>query len=831
MRNQLKPTLSFNHFTGLLTLETLAGMIYLLALPRDPKNSLLLGYSLQRLALVAFLGIFLLLFGFFTWKISRNPQAFKASRTRFLGSRGFGWSLFGLFILFLAGFLWTNYPRYMLLDTQLAYYERLMPIAVWQWIICLETMLVLYFGKRALSEPVKADMKRTLLPAVVVFLGMLCVWLLIHLTQLGLTVDPVSWRQMGSPLLVWQICVALLAAALLAWAEAHWLHFFTAHNRWVEVVLLIAVYSLTLALWLPQPIQPAYSAPRVTPPNYEIYPYSDAMYYSAAAESLLTGNGLYGHAVVPRPFFITVLAFLIQAADGKFEQVIFLQTFLLAFIPVLLYLIGRDLGGRPLGLAAAVMAAFREVDAIATTTYLQVSHSKLLLSDMPTLLATLLFTWLLIRWLKDHPIHPVWAVLAGSGLGWVMLFRTQFVVVLPVLWMVLALQKRMPWRRWLPTCGLITLGLILMVLPWLVRNYSLTHQFIFDDSQTQTQFVAGRYQFDDSGDTGNADGSIGQAILQHPLQVAGFIANHFLRNEICILFVTPPVNLYDSVKVTMEQVPFWHEDAIRLTGVQALQLAVVLLLMSIGLVSQWRKNHWAGLLPLILQLAYTGSNALARNSAGRYNLPVDWTGYFYLAAGVLQLWAWVIDNLTEVKPISEASPARSGRSLIFAAAAVLLVGAIIPLTELAYPQRYGPIDAALLPGLLKSWGVAQSISATDSQILYGRELYPRYYQPGTGEQGSNWVAFSPQDYCRMGFIVMGTDGVHQVIVRVNKPPEGFGNRADVVVLGKNAEGLVRGQSVVYVDAQTIILRDSSGVKVFQAEPANGTCEAGNLPVD
>jgi hypothetical protein len=371
------------------------------------------------------------------------------------------------------------------------------------------------------------------------------------------------------------------------------------------------------------------------------------------------------------------------------------------------------------------------------------------------------------------------------------------------------------WKSWLSRFGLVYAGLLLMILPWLVRNYALTGRILFDDPATQTQFLQQRLGMDVRDP--DLNGSFLQLAIRNPGAILSYTTNHFLRNEIATLFVTPPQRFVETVDTMMTEYPFWRDDQIQLNSGQSIQLAVTLGLMALGIGALFARWGWAGLIPLAVNLAYTLSNALARNSSGRYNLPVDWVGYLYLMAGLIQIGWWVLQGL-RLLPIESGTLAEkqealmiklSMRSIGLAAMGLLLIGGIIPITESVFPQKYESLTRSDLIRVLREWSVDPNAAKellADPQVTfaYGRELYPRFYRPGIGEMGSTWVAYAPLDFCRMGFVITGPAGVDQVLVTLDRPPKVFPNRADTLVLGRMAFALVRGKSVEYLQAEMII---------------------------
>jgi len=801
-------------FFIVIAIESLAVMVYIGSLPRDPKNSILLGYSLQRLVLMGAMLLPAAVIGYFA--LMKNTGWLK----RLAEGK---WYLPIFLVLggcFLASLAITQLPISLVDEAYFAYFERLYPILVWVWITSLETILFITWLRYGWSSESIRDHKPVLKAALIAAVVLLVSTIIILATRMGLTPDTEGWRKMGSPLLAWQIAIAIVGGMiLLLVGENNSGKISLRAKVAIDAGLIVILYGLALALWLPQPLQNSYFSPEARPPNHQIYPYSDALYYSVAAESVTIGEGLYGGEVTPRPFYLTLLSYISAAAKGDYAQIINLQSLLLVLIPVFLYLIGKQLMSRPLGFAVGLLGVFRELNGILSTRYIELSNSKMILADLPALLAILVFTWLLIIWWKKHSENLLWALAVGGALGWVMLFRTQTVVLLPFTILMLVLQFPRRWRFWLGRTAIFCAGMILIITPWLVRNFSLKGALIFDDPVTQTQFLQGRYGMDVRDP--NVNGSLLQIALRNPGVVLSFASNHFLRNEIATLFVTPPQRFSESVDTLMTEYPFWRDDMIRLDFGQSIQLIIVLGLIALGLgalVARWR---CVGLVPLMVNIAYTASNALARNSSGRYNLPVDWVGYFYLCAGLLQIVIWVmlgirknVDGQGETIKFSpqKISPAKG----VLLAVGLLLIGSLIPITEAVFPQRYEIITSDTLPALLRTWGVKPDqlekiIAEPDMVIRYGLELYPRFYKPGIGEAGSTWASYAPLDFCRMGFVVTGPQGVEQVLVMLDRPPKVFPSRADTLVIGKRASALVRGKPIEYIQALWIIQPGESPV--------------------
>ena len=282
-----------------------------------------------------------------------------------------------------------------------AYYERLLPLLIWSGLFCLQgTAWLVWVGDfpwHALRFQQKVF--RAAAVALSIFLG---VWALVGLSGLGITADQIGWGKPAVPLLEWQIWLVLMIGTGFL--------LFLAYRRWPrrknclwrrDWLLAGAIWLFAAGLWINQPVHTAFFATAGREPNYEIYPFSDGAYYGLFAQNVLIGNGFKGGEVPPRPFYITLLAGFHALAGQPYEKVIVVQTLLLAFLPVVLYFIGKELHSRPLGLMIALLAILRELTAMITSPITdKASTSQMFFADLPSALAISLWALLALMWVK-----------------------------------------------------------------------------------------------------------------------------------------------------------------------------------------------------------------------------------------------------------------------------------------------------------------------------------------------------------------------------------------------------------------------------------------------
>jgi hypothetical protein len=678
-----------------------------------------------------------------------------------------------------------------------AYAQRLTPLVFWLSLAALE-----FIAERMWSQfraaPATFDVLRISLYA---FLGLAALAAFIAVTRLGLMpYNDGSWGVPTTPLLEWQIALALILAlaAIL----------FASKIRLPDPLIPFSIYLFTALLWLTQPVNPGFFATAPRAPNFEIYPFSDALIYAQYAQSALIGNGFLWPDVPTRPLYIAFLTWLHAIAGQDYTRVIFLQTLVLAAFPATLYLLGKEFGGRPLGLGLAFLAAFRDLTAnVAAPFASNYTYSKLFFSEIPAALLLSIFALMVIRWLRQP--KPAWyPLLAGGILGLSALIRLQSVVllaaVIPLGFFIL--QNR---RKWLIGSALMCVGVALALIPWLARNLRATGGLVLDNPISQTMVLARRW----GGDNGNAliprlpnegdaqyssrmTGLALQSLRQDPGRILGSALNHFFNNEIGNLLVFPLRDRLDSpAELLWPQHPFWQAWRSQPTAGQIPVIWLYLLIFAVGLAAAWRKNGIIGLLPLALTLVYNAWTALFLSSGDRFLVPVDWAVYLYHFLGLLTFASllltglkgarenvvdWVSTRYNGGQAGTESVPV-SWRGLALVSSLILLAGASLPLTEAVVP-KISPPRVSLTPQ-------AGEIALT------GRAIYPRYYDAGDGEPGSGKLGYGESDEARLVFFLLGEQST-LVIFPLETAPKFFPNTSAVAIVGTQESGFVRAREIL-----------------------------------
>lgn len=810
----------------LAALEALAACIWLASLPSDAGAGPL-GFSAERLLLMGLLVAAGFISACLAWAVCRPTVRawLKPPLRRVLRN--------ALFLLLPALAFFSGAVLIALLNLYhtsgafhyLAYYQRLLPPLVWLILTSLELFAVLAwtggFHWRALAE------QRS------VFRAWLGVWaafglaaLFVALTGIGRQPDVVGWGRPTVALLEWQIGLAWAAGTIFLLALAR--RGSPASPRWnarLDWLLAAAIWLLAVSLWLGQPVRPAFFATQGRAPNYEIYPFSDGAYYGTFAQSLLIGNGFKVEEIPPRPFYISLLAVFHAIGGQAYEHVIILQTLFLAFFPVVLYLLGGELHSRPAGLAAALLVILRELTAVIAVPFTDnASNSKLFFADLPSALALSLWVYVVVRWMRDPLRRWLAPLVVGGGMGLVMLFRTQGIFLLPAVLLAALLLLRRRRGAWLRSVLLLVIGLGLAVAPWLWRNWETKGELAFDDPKSQTGAMAARYSLDghdprytyQPGEDVQAYADrvthgIFEFIFTHPNVVARFVTAHFLNAETANVLVLPVrAGLNSPAELWMPTEAFWEFWQGDFTAGQAALFFLNLGLIALGVGACWARLGWAGLVPLLANLSYNFSMALARNSGGRYLLAVDWVAVLYAAVGLLEISLAVCAALG-LSPRrlalllagarSSAAWAEQTRPRIWmrrhpwmfglsTGLAFLLMGAFPLAVERLAPVRYPQasqdqlLEEALraAPSLDRS-AAERFLAQPGAGIVKGRALYPRYYAAGEGEPYTAKAGYQPLDYPRTVFQVVSAQFNGLAILKDEQPPAVFPNASDVLLLG------------------------------------------------
>jgi hypothetical protein len=843
------------------SLVGVAALILLVANPGEAEYIWILGLLKSRFSLA--MGILLGVVIFVSVSFKTWHEAKWAARFKNLGHAivHYQYIYYLLAILLPVTFIVGSQILYSspLLD---GYIENLGPKILWILALSLTTWLILPILRHGDSLQVFAPRARNLRLGFFVFLGLLFLWGITLLTGLGIHPDTIGWDDPGVPILAFQVGLALLAGVIFLVAKyalggeiVRDKRLTTTLRSYSDLVIVIVLWFVAFWLWGTESLTPTYFSPQPVAPNFEYYPYSDAAGHDMTAQRLLVGAGFSG--IARKPLYAVFLALLHGIAGQSYEQVMLLQVAVLAFLPVLIFLLGKKLHHAVSGVIAALILIIREWNAIVLSGDIGVSHAKLMMSDLPATLGVVLLTWMVVSWL-DKPIKQRLLPLGiGGVLGLLLLVRPQMVVLVPamILLVAIAFYRQLKWG--LLNIGLIILGFGLALSPWLWRSHQLTGQLLLNDPNQQA-FLTQLYSLDPRQDpverlpaesdrdfSQRIDDTISQFVRTHPDTVIGFITSHFAHNEVSIV-QSLPLSFWWSHNINSDYFILWETHGKRLwseccspqTYVQAVPLwnqsqgdfpksapfmvFSNLAVLAIGLTVAWVRRDLIGWIPLGVSLIYSLSTALGRYSGWRLILPADWAIFLYYAMGLGQITLWLFafyrgrrsdqedeikDNMWQRISRVHCLPKYSWRSTVLLSIGLFSLGLLPLMLEAWIPPRYPSLpsqeDLMRIPALafedtkIDDW--AAWVEENNAITLYGRALYPRFYFPDQGQPGKGHPAFAVRDYSRLGFYLVGPQSAH-VIVPLENSPEFFPNAADALVIGCQADD--------FLDAVVIIVQDT-----------------------
>jgi hypothetical protein len=571
----------------------------------------------------------------------------------------------------------------------------------------------------------------------------------------------------------------------------------------LDVGIVIALWLIAFILWQTQMASSAYNMLFPALPNFQRYPFGDAMLYDVTAQGLLMGKPIPADFWA-KPLYSFFLALLHLFAGQNFDLVVMLQVAFLAFIPAFVYLLTRILGGRLAGILAAFMVIWRERNGIALSNIIQVSHSKLLLSDVFAMGAMVVLIWLMLLWLEKPATRRAIPVAVGGAMGLLILVRGHPVLIVPFLFLVAFLFARQDLPLLRDGLWKLALGLAMVLLPWFWHTYDLTGKFAFQDTTSsfaQKDAFVQTYSESSNANSGSYEqfeAQIVQQTLQHPLAVGQFVSAHYFHNTVFSYMLLPQSFQIESLRSYVKSVPFWGRWKGELSAQAWLLMFVNTSVLALGLGTAWKKTKGLLFVPLIIGAAYNLSVAVSRRSGWRFILPADWITLVFYAIGIAQLvvLVYAIMKRSEVPTESHSNeqvvPTLVERSSILAGLPFLFIAVTLVTSHKLFAVSHPAKDARELVQIYQAAGRASSGSAfsqidefmraENATIVYGKALYPVYFKANAGVLNYSWLSFSSRPYARLAFYVIGPQP-SGVILPLEANPVRFPDGADVIVVG------------------------------------------------
>ncbi|MEA3351183.1 MAG: hypothetical protein U9Q82_11215 [Chloroflexota bacterium] len=475
-------------YFSLASMGALGGLIYLLVIPSDSKNSFLFGYSAPRLTFITFFLIAAISAAVFALKSWRGPRwAQRIDCLFFTSQKISNWALGISGAVFLVFGLLSLVPIYRF-EQFAAYAERLRPFVFYIVQISFQTLILILQRNGRLHWKSLAQEIRTHSLALWIGAGCMAIfgalWGIVARTGIGIQpTASTNWYETGVPVLAIQVVMAALIASvvtgLIAWIAHKWGE--RPPQSWgergaaIDILLSITIWALATFLWAQAPMSPNFFAPGPFLPDNAYLPYSDAASFDLYAQYALVGKGIAnGNVFVGHNGYHGFLAFLHLLAGQDYALLVTWQVAIFAVLAVIVYFIGKAMHSRFLGIFLAGLTIVQELNAIASGSRLNLSHSKLLLTEFPTKICLAALILLLFLWLRKPEGNWAYALPLGGLLGIAILLRYNTFVILFGTITGLILVFGRAWRQWVKASVILIIALGFTISPWMWRSWKLS---------------------------------------------------------------------------------------------------------------------------------------------------------------------------------------------------------------------------------------------------------------------------------------------------------------------------------------------------------------------
>ncbi|PKO07302.1 MAG: hypothetical protein CVU41_00970 [Chloroflexi bacterium HGW-Chloroflexi-3] len=814
-------------------IETIIAFIVLARIPTDPKNIFFAGLSFNRLLL---LGIMLLILAMCIFQLSRLKITTHEPRLLLNINKFFTNYEWIYYLILFSSWILIIFPAYRFGKYEVIY-SRIQPLIILISSLIFTFLILLKFKIK--QSPINLYSNINVKILLIYLFIVAIVWIFLITTRFGLDIDHDFWGGAATPILPLVLYTSLFIPFLLSSLRKKGKSDENEGN-WIIKVFPIILFLSAILIWNLEPFTPHFFAPKVRAPNYEYYPYSDAQIYDMTAQSLLNGEGYMNRGYVQRPLYGFMLFIFHTLVGQNYLNVVFLQTILYAFFPVLIFYLGKKLFSPFIGISLGVISVLRELTAFQASPFMEIVHTKLYMTDNWASFFALLITILMIFWFMNKKENHLLLVLIGTMMGISLLMRINLLLIFIPIFVTVFLKNTKNFKSSVLRIGILGLSSFIILLPWMARNYFQIGEFGIEPQKfrmvIETRFgIEEKSDSIESGSTkpsqmimpeNNINNLLNKIDTDSVLNILRFTTANFLHNEIHSVLIFPNSIYAESINGVIRENGFIQESWVGEINLrQFIAITINLLFIGLGISISYKKYGWFGLFPLSIHLFYNLSNGLARVSGWRYVIVTDWVIILYYMVGMVFILTALLHKigLSDIRlsfVLDKESVFLEGQQKTFQGKPVILsslifvviiaIGMVMP--ELLIEKKYaGEVTKEEFFQLIESKNIDYDQDKmrnleedADFVYIHTRAFYPRYYDPGEGEPGNNIEWLLAQDYGQLGLMIISPN-VAGVTIRLDDSPVNFPHNEDVLIIGKWVDTIY----MRYLQADVIVLPDES----------------------
>ncbi len=518
-------------------------------------------------------------------------------------------------------------------------------------------------------------------------------------------------------------------------------------SKYFDLLVVACLLVGAMVFWMEPPSPHNEFTMKLTAPYFQPFPSSDAAVNDLGGLSILKGSGILFGSYTDKPLYMVFLACLHLLGGYDYNLLTILYAGFMALMLPGLYFLGKSFHSRLFGFILAGSEMFRQYNAISLSNFLYFNATpRQLLTEVPTLVGLIFFTWALFLWIRSKQNDGWRALLVGGSLGAVTLIRLNpFLLVLAVpvfLFFSRAGQK----KAWLAQSVIFLLGCTIVIAPWvltgrdpdgkpyfLVKFFDVIHVRYGPNGALP---IENGFSFASQVvPSGNGAGltALSAGFDLPPLSIEtfpGFVLNHTLNNFVGAFLSLPDSILTADQNLTILTMrPYWVSGIELIAPQQIPFLLLNLVFLALGLGWGWKRWKWAGLAPLFVFAVYALSLGFGRTAGSRHLVPIDWVVHFYFALGLV----WLFELLPgDFRRMLEAEPVKAYVNLTRLATKWQRFGAVCAVLCMGVPifaaqKLVAPQAPFCQPGSLESQAAALKKQGAPDQIslVYGVVLYPR----------------------------------------------------------------------------------------------------------